>query len=583
MKARFVVGVFLIGVAAVLLYDLDKQYLHGKEIMFLVNIIHKTPLQTLLILGVSAIGYVLVSWMQKRIPHTVNHGSSRFATRGETRSYRFPAWWKRWYERRQGHVPQSWFVVGRYKGLTIALSEKQQESNVFIVGPIGQGKSTGLIIPAILGEKGNRSLVITDPKGELLAITGGAVAEHHQVVVFSPTTPSRSQCYNPLALIHTFEDAQDFAQCWVANTGRSSDSFWMNTAVLLIIAIVLHLRATEPDAPFARLGDFIMGNSFEGVKDSLTSSPSRIARKTAAKFLENVSMNERLAGSIMTDLINRFLLLQSPEIQQVTAQHEIDINAMVDRPTALYLSVPHSAAKRCYPLTACMMMQLFSTLEKRAEQSPGGALPRGVVCYMDEFANLGSILHMGEYVTTIRSKRVALVLAIQNFSQLQDIYGEKEADTILANCITKLVLPGAGQTEVEYFSRRIGETTVSTYSHNQSANDRGESEGWTQGETGRRLMTPDEIRRMAKGSILMLTDVLAPLLIKNTPYYRDRALRLRTNLPLRQEQRQPSIQNLPDTSEMYVPMPVVLPYQQDSQSQHRQDSLDQQDQFFSPE
>jgi len=224
-----------------------------------------------------------------------------------------------------------------------------------------------------------------------------------------------------------------------------------------------------------------------------------------------------------------------------------------------------------------------SPLEKRAEKSPGGALPRGVVCYMDEFANIGRIVHMGEYVTTIRSKRVALVVSIQNFSQLQDLYGEKEADTLLANCITKLALPGAGQTEVEYFSRRIGETTVPTYSRNQSTNDRGESEGWTQGETSRRLMTPDEIRRMDKGSILMLTDVLAPLLIKNTPYYRDRALRLRANLPFRQGQRQPSIQNLPDTSEMFVPIPVVLSYQRNNQSQQRQDSLDQQDQFFSPE
>jgi len=580
MRARLAVGVFLLCVAAVVLYDLDRQYLHGKGRAVLFDVIHKTPPQTLLVLCASAVGYILTSWMQRKSPQTTNHGSSRFATRGETRPYRFPAWWKRWYERRQGHTPQSRFVVGRYKGLTIALSEKQQESNVFIVGPIGQGKSSGLIIPAILCEEGSRSLVITDPKGELLAITGGAVAQHHQVMVFAPTTPIRSQCYNPLASLHTFEDAQDFAHCWVVNTGESPDPFWMNNTILLVLAIIVHLRATEPETPFFRLGDIIMGSSFEEIKEILTSSPSMIARNTAAMFLKNVSLNERLAGSIMTDLANRFLLLQSPEIRQVTARHEIDFNAMVDRPIALYLSVPHSAAKRCYPLTACMMMQLFSTLEKRAEQSPTRALPRGIVCYLDEFANIGRILHMGEYVTTIRSKRVALVLAIQNFSQLQDIYGEKEADTLLANCITKLVLPGAGQTEVEYFSRRIGETTVPTYSRNQSANDRGESEGWTQGETGRRLMTPDEIRRMEKGSILMLTDVLAPLLIKSTPYYQDRALRRRANLPYQQKQSRPSTQTSPGASGIAMSRPIVLPYQQKNQSRHPQD---QQDQYFSPE
>jgi hypothetical protein len=44
-------------------------------------------------------------------------------------------------------------------------------------------------------------------------------------------------------------------------------------------------------------------------------------------------------------------------------------------------------------------------------------------------------------------------------------------------------------------------------------------------------MTADEIRRMEPGSILMIADRLAPLLLKAQPYYRNAELVKRVHLP----------------------------------------------------
>ena len=203
---------------------------------------------------------------------------------------------------------------------------------------------------------------------------------------------------------------------------------------------------------------------------------------------------------------------------------------MIDEPTALYLSIPSSAAERLQPLTACLLMQMFATFIERAENAPGGRLPRGVTCYLDEFANAGRIPHMSQRITMLRSSRVALVLAVQNYAQLDALYGEEQKKTILSNASTHLVLPGSGQEEVEFYSKRIGNTTAigQTMSRNALAREGDTNQG--QQEIGRKLLMPEELRTMKRGQLLLLSDTIAPLIIQNTPYYRSPLARL-ANLP----------------------------------------------------
>ena len=75
------------------------------------------------------------------------------------------------------------------------------------------------------------------------------------------------------------------------------------------------------------------------------------------------------------------------------------------------------------------------------------------MCYLDEFTNLGYIPGFGGYISTARSSGVAMLLAIQSFSQLDDRYGKAIKENILANTVNHLLLPGAGLEETQYYSR----------------------------------------------------------------------------------------------------------------------------------
>src|SRR5450755_1576603 len=469
----------------------------------------------------------LVARIHINLPRRTTYGSSHYATWRETWPFS---------RRRQRRVkktrrrttpqsvsPESRFVIGKYRWQTIALTEKQQEEQVMITGPNGSGKSSQLLIPSLLCEQGSRSLFIADLKNELFSVTAGTVARSHQVWLLAPTRLGESHGYNPLAHIRSAADANLFARCWVKNTGESKEPYWASNAQLLITAAVLHLRTAEPNAPFSRLNELLTEQPFEELEELLSKSPSVAARKKAGTFLDNMKRNERLIGSIMTDIGNRFQIFDGEGVTEVTATNEIDFEVMIDVPTALYLSIPRSETELHQPLLACFTTQMFRSWERR------GVLPRGIACYLDEFANLGYIPKFESFISTARYLHVALLIAIQSASQLDDVYGKDAAKTIKNNANTHIVFPGVGLEETKYYSERIGEATVQTESTTQREEASGRSS--TQSETKRPLMTPDEIRTMPKRAVLVVPSSSAPMRVRTKPYFEDGRLARQANIP----------------------------------------------------
>src|SRR5436309_2835201 len=194
---------------------------------------------------------------------STTHGSAHWATLSELRQANLTGQ-KVTHCRTFGqsdHAPESLLLVGYRGSLPIQLTERQQESHVLIVAPTGKRKSSGFFIPALLAERGHRSLLINDVKDELYRFCGGTVSLYHDVLLFSPTNPAWSSGYNPLAHIKTSKDARDFARAWVENTGLSREEFYNTASRTLITALVLRLIDTEQDPPFSRLADLVSQNT----------------------------------------------------------------------------------------------------------------------------------------------------------------------------------------------------------------------------------------------------------------------------------------------------------------------------------
>ena len=81
-------------------------------------------------------------------------------------------------------------------------------------------------------------------------------------------------------------------------------------------------------------------------------------------------------------------------------------------------------------------------------------------CLLDEFANIGQIPDFDQKISTSRSRKISFSVILQNLDQLEGIY-EKSYETIIGNCDTHVFLGSNSQKTVEYFSKALGEKTIS--------------------------------------------------------------------------------------------------------------------------
>ncbi len=420
-----------------------------------------------------------------------------------------------------------------------ALTGEEQYTNTLLVGLMGSGKS--VIIKGNLLRERTRSIAVIDPKGEHFAATAGALARTHDVFRVSFIEGVESCGWNPLATCQDFLSAKAFAEVWISNTGDDVKTpFWRNTASLLITAAVLHLNAVAAQkgmvATLPALADFLTRNDINAIEKALLGSPGPEAVKAAGQYLKNLEQDPRLRANIASDFHPRFDLLNASHIRAVTGGDDVRPAMLADpsrRPVALFIALPVGSGRLLRPLTALLFRQLFLTLLDIAGRSPGQELPRHVMLHLDELGTVGEIPDLSDYLNVGRQARIGATGGIQLLSQLRKQYGNDGALALLGAFSTKVALKVTGE-EAEYFSKESGQTTVQQRSASASGKKgpgNPDQNGETVSETGRRLLLPDQLRRMPAGQMLVLRSGEKPFMLRVQRWWRVPALRAAARLP----------------------------------------------------
>lgn len=430
-------------------------------------------------------------------------------------------------------------MLGRVGHRLVALPEKLHYLNVLLVGRPGAGKST-LLIGNLLRERGHRSLVLTDPKGELWDTTSAHLVGVGMRALRLDFYDASGAGYNPLAHIHNATDALTFATTWLANTRRQEgeDGFWDDTCRLLVQAAILHLNTIYADAGGAtlpQLAHYLGSMDAATMQKDLAESSDPTARAAAAGFLRTILGNERLAASVFVGLPLRFMALQDERLRAVTSHDDIDSAAMgraEGRATALYVVLTRGREEIIKPLTACLFGQIFAELVEVANAAPGHTLPRPVLCMIDEAGTVGEIANLPRWLATLRSARVGIVLAFQALSQATTIYGPEGRADIEETCQTHLLFGGAGHASAAWMSAGIGDTTVVQHSAGKGRDRTRVFAGTgneSSSEAGAPLLRPEQITEMAPGTLVVRIAHQRPLLVRVAPWYRSGRLRRRAD------------------------------------------------------
>jgi type IV secretory pathway TraG/TraD family ATPase VirD4 len=402
-----------------------------------------------------------------RPSRTPIHGDARWATEADLERLLRPSG-----NRHDMRLPAFSPLVETEDGLapryarTLHLDEELWNRHLLVIGQTGSGKTQRAMLPWIHSQLGDpeRSLVVFDAKcdlyepiDELARLAGRDPAD---VIRLDLTDPGRSIGWNPLGPEPDAVSAFDLAHqvCHATERRSSQDSaFWVQTSVDAVTG-VLDALARDPReiASLARVREVLNlpGKEFHAWMQKHGDAPSL---RRFAEFLASGSHNAQTA---LADASNRLLVFLDEALAAVTSHGELDLECLVDRPTVLVVAMPESHLERLRPLFNLLVQQILDTLIRRADRCPRSRLPRPVTLFLDEFASaLGRLPDMEVRLNTLRSRRVAIVAALQGLAQLEHVYGTA-AGALLAGFGTKVFFASVENADASYASRLSGTMTI---------------------------------------------------------------------------------------------------------------------------
>ena len=389
----------------------------------------------------------------------------------------------------------------------------------------GSGKSASYSIPNAYQMLG--SYVFTDPKGELYDKTAGYLKKNgYEIKVLNLVDPQFSDGYNPLMHVSSELDVDVIANTIVKgqkSDNSSSDPFWDDSAEMLLKALIYYLIATRPEEEqnLASCAELVRAANANGGSNLLSELMSELPYDHPARMnYKSIEIApEKTYSSILSSLQSKLGKFDSKEIAELTSTDTINFEDIGNRKTAVYVISSDTHTAYDFLLTiffSQMIQQLYNYADKN-----GGALKMPTYFILDEFANIGKVPDFDKKISTSRSRKISFSVILQNLDQLEAVY-EKSYETIIGNCDTHVFLGSNSQKTVEYFSKALGEKTISK---DQLSKSRDKHNFWTQGYNAseqimaRALMTPDELRRMDNDLCIIYEKGIKPIKARKFYYF----------------------------------------------------------------
>lgn len=387
-------------------------------------------------------------------------------------------------------------------------------NNVFIVGGSGTRKSWSGLQPNIWLENG--SMLITDPKGELLARNGKKLIQDGYVVrVLDLIDMKLSDRYNPFSYIRESADIPRMVNCIIRSTSPSEmgkkktggDPFWENSESLFLQALFYYVWMEEPECNRSMRRVMELLSMAKYSDDGIPSDLDEIMYALSIKKKTHPAVrkyNEVMGGagdtvrSVIISVHVRMALFEEEDVLRIFDADDFQIgtfgagiNMDGKTKTAVFIKIPDN--DKTYNFIASMFyMQACRELYRLADRVYHGKLPIHVSFWFDEFANIAlpdDIID--RWIATCRSRNLSCIIIIQNLAQIKAMY-DKKWDTIPGNCDVLLYLGGNEQETHEYISKLLGKQTIYKRNSSETRGSHGSSSR-TLDVLGRDLMTADEV------------------------------------------------------------------------------------------
>ena len=343
-----------------------------------------------------------------------------------------------------------------------------------IMGASGSGKTQCLMFPLIkILARHGESIIVTDPKGELYEECGKMLQEKgYRIILVNFRDPKEGAAWNPFSYPYRIykegnvdkanELLQDLASNILIDPNNKAEPFWEQTASNFFTGLSLGLfdDATEDEINInsinmmAEVGEDRIGASNyikEYFKSKGELSPAYIAAASCVN-----APNETRGGIMSTFRTKTRIFSSQVGLSEMLSYSDFDIRDIGKEKTAVFLKV-HDEKTTYHALATIFVKQAYEALISVAQTCPGLKLPYRTNFILDEFANMPALKDVGTMITASRSRNIRFSFAIQNFSQLNQVYGKEVAETIKGNCGNFVYIMTTELAALEEISKLLGD------------------------------------------------------------------------------------------------------------------------------
>jgi type IV secretion system protein VirD4 len=434
-------------------------------------------------------------------------------------------------------------LIGRYRGQFLALPG---QLSVMLSAPTRSGKGVGIVVPNLLNWPD--SVVVLDVKGENYAITAGFRALHGQAVyAFSPfDDDAHSHRWNPLtvvrtSMLHRVGDLLAIGQAFFGTDGdNSSEAFFNDQARNLFLGIGLYLLET-PDLP-RTIGEMLRQSSgmgqpfndhFRAVLAQRRKQGKPLSDECADALQRLLSNSDNTLTSIVSTFNAPLTIFADAVVDAATSADDFRLEDLRRRRMSVYVRIPPNRLVSARPLLNLFFSQLVSVNTQRLPQDDPELRFQCLLVH-DEFTAMGRVGVISSAAAFLAGYNLRLLTVVQAMSQLDSVYGQKEARTFATNHGLQILFAPREQRDADEYSAMLGHFTERATSrgrsrsfghHGHSTASRNES------DQRRALLLPQEFKELGAERFVAIVENCKPILGEKIRYHRDKEFQERLRPP----------------------------------------------------
>ena len=476
-----------------------------------------------------------------KIKNNNEYGSARFSTKQEIDKY--------FTKEKISTINEVGFPVYYDKDVKYVWFDKETTHYVYL-GSSGSGKSVTCVIPMIsfiANAKKQRSVFVTDPKGEIYHATSKMLHDKgYKVLTIDFRHPELSNHINILEpIICEYEKYIEYEKmanntndkskkleyqnnsisCY-AETNRlitslasmityekqqSKDPFWNNSAKNLLEGLIGFFLEEYKDGKIKR-NQITMTSIRKFQNSTMEEKNSRkfksyieekpYGTKSKDSLIPILSSSENTYKSITSVFSEKMAIFDDVNVANVTSKSDFDFDILGKEKSALFVIVPDED-KIYYTLVTIILGLLYKELVSLANSTENKKVPVEIDWICDEFSNCPPLIEpsIESIISVARSRGLRYHLFIQSLSQLDNVYGKEVAQIILDNSGLQYLKTNTMDT-AEAVSKRLGKKTIESSSISQSVSLMDYNGNKSTSLIARDLLTPDEVKNLHYKTII---------------------------------------------------------------------------------